>query len=199
MSRKSRDPGYLTRWEAMRSRILLALVMAGLLVVHNTDAHEGVSNDEGWTAMPAGARPAFFGIHGGTMPVSLLVYGDGSSLVTFVGRTGNDFMEVLRNSDAGMPSLLRGVSRRQGQAASPSSNATAILSAGTGTDSLPVFNLSGEGFSRMAAESELQPFGLSDKPLSIEGSVTRPEHFVPVKQYRLFFQPQYLQPRRGRN
>ena len=45
--------------------------------------------------MPAGARPTYMGIHGGTMPVSLLVYGDGSSLVTFVGRTGNDFLEML--------------------------------------------------------------------------------------------------------
>ena len=33
----------------------------------------GQSLPEGWTAMPAGARSTYLGIHGGTVPVSLLV------------------------------------------------------------------------------------------------------------------------------
>ena len=157
------------------------------------------AQDDGWTVMPAGARSAFLGIHGGTMPVSLLVYGDGTSLVTFVGRTGNDFMAVLRHSEMTKPSLLQSMSWNRAQPVTPSANATAVLMAGTGVVSLPVFNLSGEGVSRVAKPGHLQPFGLSDKPLSIEGSVTRPPHFIPIKQYRLFFQPYYLQPRRDTN
>lgn len=155
---------------------------------------------QGWVVMPAGARPAFFGIHGGTMPVSLLVYGDGSSLVTFVGRTGNDFIDVLRRSELPMPSLLNATSQRAatGKAMSPSANATAVLMAGSSSSSLPVFNVSGEGLSQMAIPpGQLQPFGLSDKPLSIEGEVLPPARFSPVRQYRLLFQPHYLQPRRS--
>ena len=56
----------------------------------------GQSLPEGWTAMPAGARSTYLGIHGGTVPVSLLVSRDGMSLVSFVGQTGNDFLELLR-------------------------------------------------------------------------------------------------------
>lgn len=182
--------------------LFLLLLLTATLVAPCSAAPGGQppsDADAGWTVMPAGARPAFFGIHGGTMPVSLLVYGDGSSLVTFVGRTGNDFMEVLRRSDTVMPSLFASGSRRGSRAGAPSANATTVLMAGTGADSLPVFNLSGEGFSRMAEPGELQPFGLSDKPLSIEGEVTRPPRLAPIKQYRLLFQPQYLQPRRSRD
>ena len=64
---------------------------------------------EGWTAMPAGARSTYLGIHGGTVPVSLLVSRDGMSLVSFVGQTGNDFLELLRRADVRLPSLLSSV------------------------------------------------------------------------------------------
>ena len=59
----------------------------------------GQSLPEGWTAMPAGARSTYLGIHGGTVPVSLLVSRDGMSLVSFVGQTGNDFLVLLRRAD----------------------------------------------------------------------------------------------------
>ena len=72
----------------------------------------GVKAADGWVIMPAGARPTYMGIHGGTMPVSLLVSGDGSSLLTFVGRTGNDFLDVLRRTDVRMPSLLNATAAR---------------------------------------------------------------------------------------
>lgn len=154
---------------------------------------------EGWVVMPAGARPAYMGIHGGTMPVSLLVYGDGSSLVTFVGRTGNDFLEVLRRTDLRMPSLLN-ATKAQPFGGLPFAGSGTVLMAGSAASSMPVIYLTGEGLARMAlAPDQLQPFGLSEKPLSIEGQVAKPAHLSPVKRYRLLFQPQYLQPRRGLN
>lgn len=153
------------------------------------------TEDDGWTIMPAGARPTYMGIHGGTMPVSLLVYGDGSSLVTFVGRTGNDFLEILRRTDLPVPSLLNATARPVG-APLPTANGTGLM-AGNAADSIPVLSLPGGILSGTALKSGLlQPFGLSDKPLSIEGQVTRPPHLTPVRQYRLLFRPQYLQPRR---
>lgn len=186
----------------MRSILILFCSLLAALTSLRADAaeHQGTPEQQGWVVMPAGARPAFFGIHGGTMPVSLLVYGDGSSLITFVGRTGNDFIDVLRHSDMPMPSLFNATTRRSagGKAATPSANATAVLMAGSSSSSMPVFNVTGQGLSAIGTPpGQLQPFGLSDKPLSIEGQVTPPAHLSPVKQYRLLFQPQYLQPRRA--
>ena len=180
---------------------LFCLLLAALAPVaaSGTETQSQADQQQGWVVMPAGARPAYFGIHGGTMPVSLLVYGDGSSLVTFVGRTGNDFIDVLRRAEVSMPGLLNATSQRSSsKAVTPSANATAVLMAGSSSSSLPVFNVSGEGLSRMdVPPGQLQPFGLSDKALSIEGEVTAPQRLSTVKQYRLLFQPQYLQPRRN--
>lgn len=144
-----------------------------------------------WVSMPAGARPAFMGIHGGTMPVSLMVSDDGSALLTFVGRTGNDFLEILRRSDLPVPSLLNATAR--GMAGD---KAESSLFAGSGTDSMPVL-VSGDPFAPPAVNA-LQPFGLSEKPLSIEGEVLRPLRLSPEKRFRLYFEPQHLQPRAAR-
>ena len=153
--------------------------------------------DDGWVVMPAGGRPAYMGIHGGTMPVSLLVAGDGTSLFTFVGRTGNDFLEALRATDMPLPSLLNATVAR-----SRAVTGGAALFAGNATSSLPVIPLTGEGFAALAEKpGSLQPFGLSERPLSIEGRAVRPKALSPAKTYRLFVLPQYLQPqaqRRGR-
>ena len=46
--------------------------------------------------MPGGSRPAYIGIHGGTVPVSLLATRGGSTMVAMVGETGSDFLYVLR-------------------------------------------------------------------------------------------------------
>lgn len=154
----------------------------------------GNGRDESWAVMPAGARTAFFGLHGGTMPVSLLVTRDGTSLVTFVGRTGNDFMEILRRSEHSLPTFFRA---GRGAVTGPSANATTVLMAGSSSGSLPVFNIPGEGLWRVAAPDQLQPFGLSDTPLSIEGEVRRPARLTPAKPYPLPVRPQYLQPRRS--
>ena len=40
--------------------------------------------------MPAGAKTTYIGIHGGTVPVSLLTAGDGSPMIALVGLTGSD-------------------------------------------------------------------------------------------------------------
>lgn len=150
--------------------------------------------DEGWVVMPAGGRPAYMGIHGGTMPVSLLVAGDGASLFTFVGRTGNDFLEALRATDIPLPSLLNGAA-----ANSSAVSRGAALFAGNATSSLPVIPLNSESFAALAQESgKLQPFGLSEEPLSIEGHAVRPKALSPVKRYRLFVLPGYLQQNSGR-
>ena len=81
----------------MRNTLFLfCLLLTALMpAIAWSNDNQGLPEQQGWVVMPAGARPAYFGIHGGTMPVSLLVYGDGSSLVTFVGRTGNDFTPGL--------------------------------------------------------------------------------------------------------
>ena len=50
-----------------------------------------------WGEMPAGARTTYIGIHGGTVPVSLLSAGDGSPMIAQVGLTGSDFLNFLRN------------------------------------------------------------------------------------------------------
>lgn len=186
----------------MRNTIFLfcLLLAAFMPKAASSNSSQVLPEQQGWVVMPAGARPAYFGIHGGTMPVSLLVYGDGSSLVTFVGRTGNDFIDVLRRAEVSMPSLLNATAQQSAsdKNISPSANATTVLMAGSSSSSLPVFNVSGEGLSQMGVPpGQLQPFGLSDKALSIEGEVTAPQRLSTVKQYRLLFQPQYLQPRRN--
>ena len=136
----------------------------------------GQSLPEGWTAMPAGARSTYLGIHGGTVPVSLLVSRDGMSLVSFVGQTGNDFLELLRRADVRLPSLL-----------------TSILGSSHGGSMLL-----GDRLAAMPQGLQgLQPFGLSDKPLSIEGNISLPPRRNPAaRSYRLHIDPRYLDPRR---
>ena len=150
--------------------------------------------EEAWTHMPAGARPAYMGIHGGTVPVSLLVSSDGNSLFTFVGQTGNDFMEALRRVRKPLPTL--GNSTRL--SAAPAKAATGLF-AGNATESVPVFTLPAEAYSGSGLSQHLQPFGLSDEPSSIEGDVARPRVFQLARPFRLFRLPDYFQPRRSQN
>lgn len=171
--------------------LVLMLTLAGPLAWAAPGA-DGTGADDGWVVMPAGGRPAYMGIHGGTMPVSLLVAGDGASLVTFVGRTGNDFLEALRATDLPLPSLLNATVAR-----SRAMSGGAALFAGNATSSLPVIPLTGESFAALAEQpGKLQPFGLSDEPLAIEGRAVRPKALSPAKTYRLFVLPQYLAPAR---
>lgn len=183
--------GTLTAWAAL---FVLILTLAGAGSAAAAPERPAADADDGWVVMPAGGRPAYMGIHGGTMPVSLLVAGDGASLFTFVGRTGNDFLEALRATDMPLPSLLNATVAR-----SRAVTGGAALFAGNATSSLPVIPLTGESFAALAGQpSKLTPFGLSDEPLSIEGRAARPKTLSPAKTYRLFVLPQYLEPRAAR-
>lgn len=177
-------------WPAWAGVFVLILALAGVLPAGAAPEPSGAGGDDGWVVMPAGGRPAYMGIHGGTMPVSLLVAGDGASLFTFVGRTGNDFLEALRSTDMPLPSLLNATVAR-----SRAVTGGAALFAGNATSSLPVIPLTGESFAALAEQpGKLTPFGLSDEPLSIEGRAARPKALSPAKTYRLFVLPQYLEP-----
>ncbi|MBQ3059779.1 MAG: hypothetical protein IJD16_05645 [Desulfovibrio sp.] len=159
---------------------------------HAASAHQsGETADAPWVTIPAGARPAYMGIHGGTMPVSLMVSEDGESLLTFVGRTGNDFLNVLRSADLPVPSLFNATAPEPGPALPRAS-----LSAGGEAGRMPVIDL-GVVLSPPPLQG-LLPFGLSEKPLAIEGPVLRPQHLSPTRRFRLYFEPHYLQPRRMR-
>lgn len=185
----------------MKSFFLLFLAFVPVMLVQlafePAYAQENASvtqNDGGWVTIPAGGKPAYMGIHGGTMPVSLLVSEDHTSLFSFVGRTGNDFLETLRNAYLPLPSFGNST-RHKSTALSPGRN---VLFAGNATASMPVITLDGDLLSRQEWFDELQPFGLSEVPLSIEGRVSKPQIIPMTKKYRLFFMPDYLQPRRQR-
>lgn len=172
---------------AFLSALLFLFCLTAVAPSSAADADQG----DDWVYMPAGARPTYFGIHGGTMPVSLLVSDDGEALVSFVGLTGNDFLNILYRMDRRVPSLFNGTSpesRRhflgRSAPAVPSG-----LTAGGGDGSLPVFHSLGD------RSSHLLPFGFSETPLPIEGHVMLPSHASPVKSFRLFIDPKYLQPR----
>ncbi|MCR5813614.1 MAG: hypothetical protein K6G15_03855 [Desulfovibrio sp.] len=180
----------------MIRKLCLLCCLAGLLSFANaTQAAEEKLLEEPWVQMPAGARPTYMGIHGGTMPVSLLVSDDGSSLLTFVGRTGNDFLEVLHRTEFQMPSFLKKAAQNSTRDALEQGKT--ILHAGDKKTSMPVIYITGLGFQRSTVdEAELLPFGFSEKPVSIEGQVRMPDSATPKrKEYRLFFQPRYLIPR----
>lgn len=140
-----------------------------------------------WVEMPAGAKPSYMGIHGGTMPVSLLVSDDGSSLLSFVGRTGNDFLEVLRKAYLPFPSFANATRAKFNKLVNASEQGR--IYAGNATASLPVLSLSASPVIGSDWISHFQPFGLSDEPLSIEGNVSRPEIMPLPKKYRVFFLP----------
>lgn len=202
----------MSRRHAMRMPSLMRLLLATLvtaaclgLAVSASAADAGTGDNgskgddgAGWSIMPAGARPTYMGIHGGTMPVSLLVSDDGQALLSFVGRTGNDFLEVLNRTDAQMPNFPNPLTNGTVETSSsiPAPGGT-VLMAGSASGSMPVIYLTGGGMQRSTVRPEqLLPFGFSEKPVSIEGQVSRPLFPTQPKHYRLFFQPHYLQPRR---
>ena len=173
----------------LRTRILFFSVVFFEILL----CGEIFAKEDNWMHMPAGGRPTYMGIHGGTMPVSLLVSDDGASLLTFVGRTGNDFLELLHRTEFQLPSLLK--KTIQNSTRSPLTNT--VLHAGDTNVSMPVLVLTDIGYMQKTVETaDLIPFGLSQKPVAIEGQVRLPRATKPKrKQYRLFFQPHYLTPR----
>ncbi len=153
------------------------------------DAHPG------WVSMPAGARSAYLGIHGGTVPVSLLVTNTGKSLVSFVGQTGNDFLALLRKAELRLPSFLNNATEsREGE--SLISSPKALVSAGSTDYSLPVIKLPDDNLLSLSSRPGLlQPFGFSDRPLGIEGDVTMPRSDSLLPRYHILVEPNYLMPR----
>lgn len=69
-------------------------------------APQAQASDDGWIDMPGGSRPAYIGIHGGTVPVSLLATRGGNTMVAMVGETGSDFLYLLRGGRT--PSVANG-------------------------------------------------------------------------------------------
>lgn len=177
----------------MKKTLLESIFLAALLILPPAEANSASdAAEESWTYMPAGAKSSYMGIHGGTMPISLLVSDDGGSLLTFVGRTGNDFLETLRKRRLQLPSF--GNSTRTGSTSIP---ARTTLFAGNATTSMPVLVVPGDALASLEAGHELDPFGLSDEKVSIEGDVTRPAHFPHARSLRPFAMPDYFQPRRA--
>ncbi len=82
-------------------RILPGAGLCGLLLLPpalaDPEAAAAGQDNAVWEEMPAGARTAYIGIHGGTVPVSLLTAGDGSPMIAQVGLTGSDFLNFLRS------------------------------------------------------------------------------------------------------
>ena len=114
-----------------------------------------------WIYMPAGARATYIGIHGGTVPVSLLTSRDGTHLVALVGETGNDFLRTLKvASDT--------------KETQPTTNAT-LLMAGTAVGAMPVIYATGHSFAslnQLSTDSLL--FGISENSPLLEGAVKAP-------------------------
>ena len=104
-------------------------------------------------------------------------------------QTGNDFLELLRRADVRLPSLLGSILG--------SSHGGSMLLAGRAQRSMPVLYVLGDRLAAMPHGLQgLQPFGLSDKPLSIEGNISLPPRRNPAaRSYRLHIDPRYLDPR----
>ena len=73
-------------------------LVCGPVWAASTAGKEGKKEEVVWGEMPAGAKTTYIGIHGGTVPVSLLTAGDGSPMIALVGLTGSDFLNFLRSN-----------------------------------------------------------------------------------------------------
>lgn len=165
---------------------------------------EEARDDVVWGEMPAGARPVYIGIHGGTVPVSLLTAGDGSPMIAQVGLTGTDFLHFMRHG-ASANSVVRArddadpaaprdaghdeektpdsaAAEENGKGEKPPENTTrdslaagdgaTLFLAGRAGDDVPVIYATGKAFERMSlVPANWAPFGLTEKPLSVEGEV----------------------------
>lgn len=137
-----------------------------------------------WGEMPAGARTAYIGIHGGTVPVSLLTAGDGSPMIALVGLTGSDFLNFLRSkgklaeepslprktppsadlpvepSTAGappspaVPAEAKAEEMPAGTPPVPSESNATLLLAGASSGDIPVIYATGRAFERMSIVPE---------------------------------------------
>jgi len=151
-----------------------------------------------WVYIPAGSRAAYIGIHGGTVPVSLLTSRDGTHMVALVGQTGNDFLRTLK-VDPGTAGATPSTSQTPAQPSAPdaeeredssplrtqtsavavphsrlTANAT-LLMVDTAAGAMPVIYATGHSFaslSQLYTDSLL--FGLADNSPLLEGAVKTP-------------------------
>ena len=146
-----------------------------------------------WVHMPAGSRAAYIGIHGGTVPVSLLTSRDGTHMVALVGQTGNDFLRTLKVGPGTTGTLPPAPGSLDGEedaylarpplqpSAAPArpafrltANAT-LLMADTAVGAVPVIYATGHSFAglnQLYTDSLL--FGISENSPLLEGSVKAP-------------------------
>ncbi len=169
-------------WMKQRGIAVGLLVMSLLVPARSSAAGETTHEDAGpvqWVEMPAGARKTYIGIHGGTVPVSLLTAGDGTPMIAQVGLTGSDFLHFLRSGGKPDRELVLFDITAENEAAPapvavpalPTRNATVLL-AGTAAGDVPVIYATGRSFEDMSlVPDNWAPFGLTQKPLSAEGTV----------------------------
>lgn len=68
---------------------------------HTQNGTQGAAGEkEGWVVIEQGTRPVYAGIHGGTVPLTVLRASNGA-LFALAGETGSDFMNVLRGNTTG--------------------------------------------------------------------------------------------------
>ena len=146
-----------------------------------------------WIHMPAGARATYIGIHGGTVPVSLLTSRDGTHMVALVGQTGNDFLRTLKvdpgtagalPAPSGTPSTL--ADEEDAEVALQTSAAPALptlrlaanatlLMAGTAVGAMPVIYATGHSFASLNQNyTDSLLFGIAENSPLLEGSVKAP-------------------------
>jgi hypothetical protein len=147
--------------------------------------------------MPAGARAAYIGIHGGTVPVSLLTSRDGTHMVALVGETGNDFLRTLKvdpGTQGALPAPASGAQpspdgeehaeftsllpQASAGSAQPSFrravNATQLM-AGTAVGAMPVIYATGHSFASLhSLYTDSLLFGISEHSPLLEGAVKAP-------------------------
>jgi len=147
--------------------------------------------------MPAGARATYIGIHGGTVPVSLLTSRDGTHMVALVGQTGNDFLRTLKvdpgttgalppmpsatlsspddAEDTGVAYLPLHASAAPAQPSFRLSANATLLMADTAVGAMPVIYATGHSFAslnQLYTDSLL--FGISENSPLLEGTVKAP-------------------------
>ena len=188
-------------WRTFRALALALLLIGGTCAVpaQGKPADREQKENVVWGEMPAGAKTTYIGIHGGTVPVSLLTAGDGSPMIALVGLTGSDFLNFIRSNgklpeeplfaDASgtyAPSqrltcddTLKRTTGDDGfedlpateNPAASDTNATLLL-AGSSVGDIPVIYATGRRFERMSlVPANWAPFGLTEKALSLEGEV----------------------------
>lgn len=175
-SRQKREKGVSGYFPLLRQGISIFLGCCLLLLLCPQRA---LAETGEWITMPAGARSAYIGINGGTVPVSLLTSRDGSTMITLVGKTGNDFLQTLGRAASGSFLHNRDL---------PSAQGAILLQAHTAAGTVPVIYVAGSDFSRMdLSEEEWLPYGLSATALRMEGRPAKPLRVSKARKYRHIF------------